>query len=28
MAWKNLQQQNLSDALVSHHEALEELDDV
>jgi len=28
MAWKNLQQQNLSDALVSHYEALEELDDV
>lgn len=28
MAWKNLQQQGLSDALLSHHEALEELDDV
>lgn len=28
MAWKNLKQQNLSDALLSHHEALEELDDV
>lgn len=28
MAWKNLQQQDLSDALISHHEALEELDDV
>ena len=28
MAWKNLRQQDLSDALLSHHEALEELDDV
>ena len=28
MAWKNLRQQTLSDALISHHEALEELDDV
>lgn len=28
MAWKNLRQQDLSDALISHHEALEELDAV
>mgnify|MGYP001081422749 CR=1 FL=1 len=28
MAWKNLRQQDISDALLSHHEALEELDDV
>ena len=28
MAWKNLAQTDLSDALIQHHEALEELDDI
>jgi transposase, IS5 family len=28
MSWKNLAQTSLSDALVKHHEALEELDDI
>ena len=28
MSWKNLAQTSLSDALVKHHEALEELDGI
>ena len=28
MAWKNLAQTDLSDALIQHHEALEELDGI
>lgn len=28
MAWKNLAQTDLSDALIQHHQALEELDGI
>ena len=28
MSWKDLAQTNLSDALIKHHEALEELDGI